>query len=323
MKKILQLLVVILGRLVKPELGVLAAVCDPNTDLAKHYCDLYAVQDCSFAEIIEDPQIDGVVLAVPASLHAQLAIEAMSAGKNVFVEKPLAMNQNEACEMINVAKAHNVELMVGHLLQYHPVFIALRELVESGALGRLTYIYSNRLSFGKVRTEEDFVWSFAPHDISMILALSGDQVSSVSVEASSVLQIGIADTATLHLDFYSGLKAHVFVSWLHPDKEQKLVVVGESAMAVFDDTQPWGRKLAFYEHDVDVSMSKPSLDKSDVQFIEVPQSEPLKNECQHFVHVVNGYEEPLTGGDEGLRGQRAVSGGNFQKTLGRVSLGEL
>ena len=283
------------------ELGALAAVCDPNAELAKHYAEQYNVNNFSFAEIIKDAGIEGVVLAVPAPLHASLAIEAMNAGKHVYVEKPLAMNQIEARQMIDTSKDQGVQLMVGHLLQYHPVFIAVRELVASGELGGLSYIYSNRLSFGKVRSEEDVIWSFAPHDISMILSLTGQEPELVRTESASILQSNIADTATVHMKFKSGLKAHISVSWLHPYKEQKLVVIGESAMVVFDDTQPWEQKLALYRHNIDLTGEAPNLEKSDVQYIDVAQSEPLKNECQHFIDVVNGRLNPLTDGDEGLR----------------------
>jgi UDP-2-acetamido-3-amino-2,3-dideoxy-glucuronate N-acetyltransferase len=283
------------------ELGALAAVCDPNTELAQDYAKQYRVNNFSFAEVIKDTGIEGVVLAAPASLHASLAIEAMNSGKHVYVEKPLAMNHIEARQMIDTSKDQGVQLMVGHLLQYHPIFIAVRELVASGELGGLSYIYSNRLSFGKVRSEEDVIWSFAPHDISMILSLTGQEPELVRTESSSILQSNIADTATVHLAFMSGLKAHISVSWLHPFKEQKLVVIGESAMAVFDDTQPWGQKLALYRHNIDLTGEAPNLGKSDVEYINVAQSEPLRNECQHFIDVVNGRLSPLTDGDEGLR----------------------
>lgn len=283
------------------ELGALAAVCDPNAELAKYYADQYHVNNFSFAEIINDVSIDGVVLAVPAPLHASLAVEAMTAGKHVYVEKPLAMNQIEARKMIDTSKDQGVQLMVGHLLQYHPVFIAVRGLVASGELGGLSYIYSNRLSFGKVRSEEDIIWSFAPHDISMILSLTGNEPERVTTQSSSILQSNIADTATVHMEFKSGLKAHILVSWLHPFKEQKLVVVGEAAMAVFDDTQPWEQKLALYRHSIDLAGEAPNLGKADVEYIDVAQSEPLRNECLHFIDVVNGYLMPLTDGDEGLR----------------------
>ena len=282
------------------DLGSLAAVCDPNAEVAQQYADQYLVKNYSFSEVLNDLSIEGVVLAVPAPLHASMAIEVMNAGKHAYVEKPLAMNNLEADRMIASAEENGVQLMVGHLLQYHPIFMALRTLVESGEMGALQYIYSNRLSFGKVRSEEDVIWSFAPHDISMILSLTGHEPETVRTESTSILQPDIADTAIVHMEFNSGLKAHISVSWLHPYKEQKLVVVGKKAMAVFDDTKPWGEKLALYRHVVRSSGSLPSLEKAEVEYVEVSQSEPLRNECQHFVDVVSGDITPLTNGKEGL-----------------------
>lgn len=282
-------------------LGSLAAVCDPNTELAQKYADQYGANNLTFSEVINDLSIDGVVLAVPAPVHASLAIKAINAGKHVYVEKPLAMNQLEAERMIAVSETQNVSLMVGHLLQYHPGFIKVREIVESGEVGVLRYIYSNRLSFGKVRTEEDVIWSFAPHDISMILSLTDQEPKLVRTESSSILQTDIADSAILHLEFSSGLKAHVSVSWLHPCKEQKLVVIGESGMIVFDDTQPWNQKVALYPHKLDIAGKSLRLEKSDVQYINLVESEPLRNECKHFLDVVNKGVMPLTDGNEGLR----------------------
>ena len=282
------------------DLGSLAAVCDPNTEVAQQYADQYLVKNYSFAEVLNDLSIEGVVLAVPAPLHASMAIEVMNAGKHAYVEKPLAMNNLEAERMIASAEESGVQLMVGHLLQYHPIFMALRTLVESGEMGALQYIYSNRLSFGKVRSEEDVIWSFAPHDISMILSLAGQEPDTVRTESTSILQPDIADAAIVHMEFNSGLKAHISVSWLHPYKEQKLVVVGKKAMAVFDDTKPWGEKLALYRHVVRSSESLASLEKAEVEYVEVSQSEPLRNECQHFVDVVSGDITPLTNGKEGL-----------------------
>ena len=295
------------------ELGSLVAVCDPNDQLAQSYAEEYNVGNLSFTEIINDEAIEGVVLAVPAPLHAPMAMEAMNAGKHVYVEKPLAMNKAEAEAMIASAEENAVQLMVGHLLQYHPVFMAVRGLVKSGELGTLRYIYSNRLSFGKVRSEEDVVWSFAPHDISMILSLTGQEPEVVKTESVCILQPDIADTATIHMEFKSFLKAHISVSWLHPYKEQKLVVVGKEAMAVFDDTKPWNEKLSVYHHVVQSTGGLPSLEKAEVEFLEVPQSEPLKNECQHFINVVSENTVPLTDGDEGLRVLKVLSAASLSE----------
>ena len=199
-------------------------------------------------EAILEGDCDGVVIAAPAPLHASLSQKAFLAGKHVYVEKPLAMTLDEADKMIEGAAQANRQLMVGHLLQYHPVFANLRDMVRHGELGALQYIYSNRLSLGKVRSEEDVVWSFAPHDISMILSLAGQEVKTVYCEASDILQNGIGDIANIHIAFENGLKGHVFCSWLYPYKEQKLVIIGDKATAVFDDTMDWSQKLAIYDH---------------------------------------------------------------------------
>ena len=303
------------------ELKVLSSICDPNKETAQKFSQLYGVNHLDYDEIINDASIEGIVLAVPASLHAPMAIKAMNAGKNIYVEKPLAMNQSEAKRMIDVANEKNVHLMVGHLLQYHPVFVALRKLIESDELGDISYIYSNRLSFGKVRSEEDVIWSFAPHDISMILSITGEKPETVRVDSANILQENIADTATIHLSFSSGLKAHVAVSWLHPYKEQKLVVVGKSAMVVFDDTQPWSQKLAIYRHNIDCMSDMPILKKADVEYLAVKQAEPLSCECQYFIDLISGRVTPLTDGDEGLRVLKVLSAASLsQKNKSTVSI---
>ena len=289
------------------DLGVLAAVCDPDSDLAQFYVNEYNVRNSSFTSIISNDEIEGIVLAVPAPLHASMAIDAMNAGKNVFVEKPLAMNEDEAQNMIDSAKKNSVQLMVGHLLQYHPVFMAVRKIVKSGELGSLKYIYSNRLSFGKIRTEEDVIWSFAPHDISMILSLTGHEPQTVRTESSCILQPNIADIATIHMEFNSGLKGHISVSWLHPFKEQKLVVIGEDGMVVFDDTKEWNEKLGLYKHSIKFSSNIPSIEKAELEYLKVSQSEPLSNECKHFLEIIRGTVAPLTNADEGLRVLRVLS----------------
>lgn len=283
------------------ELGSLSAVCDPDFDVAQKLSNQYEVDNLSFAEILGNSSIDGVVLAVPAPLHASMAIEVMEASKHVYVEKPLAMNQSEAEEMIASANDNDVQLMVGHLLQYHPVFARVRDLVRAGELGPLQYIYSNRLSLGKVRSEEDVIWSFAPHDISMILSLVPEAIISVHTEANCVIRPGIADNATIHLQFESGLKAHVNVSWLHPYKEQKLVIIGKGGMITFDDTQPWESKLALYKHAVGCAGDLTVIEKSEIKYLEVPHAEPLREECAYFMGLIDGKVPPLTDGFEGAK----------------------
>mgnify|MGYP006083840903 FL=1 len=300
------------------ELEVLSSICDPDTETANKYASQYNVKNSSFTEIINDLNIKGVVLAVPAPLHASMAIEAMNKGKHVFVEKPLAMNVTEAELMITTAKKNGVKLMVGHLLQYHPIFKTIRKIVNADEIGKLNYIYSNRLSFGKIRTKEDIIWSFAPHDISMILSLAGQDPEFIITKSTSIIQKNIADTATIHMEFKSGLKSHISVSWLHPYKEHKLVVSGKSAMLVFDDTKPWNEKLAIYPYEVVSSKGIINLRKSDVKYLEVTEEEPLKNECQDFIDVVEKNIKPMTDGVEGLRVVKVLSAASKSKTINEV-----
>ena len=282
------------------ELGALGAISDPNRELAAQFSTQFNVPGLEFEAILEG-DCEGVVIAAPAPLHASLAQKAFAAGKHVYVEKPLAMTLDEADAMIEAAALTNRQLMVGHLLQYHPVFARLRDMVKQGELGALQNIYSNRLSLGKIRSEEDVVWSFAPHDISMILSLAGQNIKTVRCEASDILQNGIGDMANIHITFEDGLKGRVFCSWLHPYKEQKLVVIGDKGMAVFDDTMDWDQKLAVYDHVIDMHETPPVPQKSEVRFEKVSQGEPLKAECQYFLDLIDGQADPITDGAEGRR----------------------
>ena len=283
------------------ELGVLASICDFRPEIVENFSKKYNIQNSLFTEIINNPNIKCVVLAVPAKHHARMAIDAMKQGKHVFVEKPLAMNEAEATSMIDTAKENKVHLMVGHLLQYHPIFKKVKDIVQRGEIGEINYLYSNRLSFGKVRNEEDVVWSFAPHDISMILSLVNQDPKFISTQSVAILQNNIADLATIHIIFKSGLKSHISVSWLHPYKEQKLVVTGKTAMLTFDDTKPWNEKLSILRYKAEMTHGSLVLNKDDLEFVKVFEDEPLKNECQHFIDVVTNNLKPLTNEIEGLR----------------------
>jgi predicted dehydrogenase/acetyltransferase-like isoleucine patch superfamily enzyme len=283
------------------ELGAIAAVSDSEPVTVRKHADTYGVPARTWPEILRDEAIPAVAVAAPAALHASMTRDALKSGKDVFVEKPLALEAREAEELCALAESRGRILMVGHLLQYHPAFLALKDTVEQGKLGRLQYIYSNRLNLGKVRREENILWSFAPHDISMILALVGEQPEAVEAVGATYLHKAIADVTTTHLHFPSGVQAHVFVSWLHPFKEQKLVVVGDRAMAVFDDGEPWQRKLLLYPHLIEWINGQPRPARADPVAVPVEPDEPLKLECRHFLECVAARRRPRTDGREGLR----------------------
>jgi UDP-2-acetamido-3-amino-2,3-dideoxy-glucuronate N-acetyltransferase len=283
------------------ELGALYSVSDVDSETAKKYANQYQVKYLTFDETINDANIKGIVLTVPAKLHASMAIEAMKKGKHIFVEKPLALNETDAKLMVKTSKKNNVKLMVGHLLHYHPIFKEIKKIVEKGEIGKLEYIQSSRLGFGRYRSEEDIIWSFAPHDISMILSLANEEPSIVKCNTKSIIKENHADIANIFMEFPSGLKSNISVSWLNPNKEVKLVVTGSLAMLIFDDTKPWDEKLSLYSYDIKRTDNFISINKSSLKFIEVTEEEPLKNECKHFIEVLNLGIQPLTDWSEGQK----------------------
>lgn len=295
------------------ELGALAAIADGDPSTAAKISALHGVPVLTLEAILADTTIEGVALATPAVTHAELALKAVAAGKHVFVEKPLALDPVDAERVIEAAASAGLVLMVGHLLQYHPVFLALRDLVARGELGTLRYIYSNRLSLGKFRTEENVWWSFAPHDVSMVLALAGETPRVTAVEGTVVVTPGVADWATCHMAFPSGLRAHIATSWLHPFKEQRLVAVGDAGTVVFEDSAAdWDKRLALYRHGIDRSGPTPAPIKAEVEYVAVPQGEPLRNECSHFLSCIATGLVPRTDGVEALGVLRVLDAAEAQ-----------
>lgn len=282
------------------ELGVLAAIADPS-EFARALAEDHQVDYLTDAgPLLADKSITAVAIAAPAKLHHQLTIEAFAAGKDVFVEKPIALDVEDAFELQRLAKQHERVLMVGHLLQYHPMFLRLKELVREGKFGRIRHIYSSRLNLGILRTEENVLWSFAPHDISMILSLMGRAPNRVAATENTVLQTGIPDTCTVNMDYGTGPKAEITVSWLHPLKEQQLVVVGDDAMAVFRDTKPWAEKLVLHHNKVTWDGTRPKAVRGPAETVELPEGEPLKEELRHFIECVETRATPRTGPDEAI-----------------------
>jgi len=282
------------------QLGMLHAICenDPdNPNLAPYNeVKLYT----SFHELLKDKEVEAIAIATPAITHYAFVKQALLSGKDVFIEKPLALTVKEGEELVRIAEREKRILMVGHILQYHPAVMKLKEMLSSGELGKVQYIYSNRLNIGKLRTEENILWSFAPHDISVILMLLEEEPIRVSATGGDYLNKGICDTTLSTLEFRNGVKGHIFVSWLHPYKEQKLIVVGSKAMAVFDDVSK--EKLFLYLHKIEWKDGKiPLAQKAEYQIIPVEAGEPLNLELSHFVECVRQRKRPRTDGLEGLR----------------------
>jgi UDP-2-acetamido-3-amino-2,3-dideoxy-glucuronate N-acetyltransferase len=283
------------------ELGSLKIICDSRPETGKVAAEQYPQVGftADYNQVLADTGVQAVALATPAVAHHQMVKQALLSGKDVFVEKPLAVSVRDGEELVELARKHNRILMIGHILQYHPAVAALKGLIRSGALGRIQYVYSNRLNIGKIRTEENILWSFAPHDISVMLALLGEEPVSVACQGGAYLNRDVADTTVSQFVFPSGVRGHIFVSWLHPFKEQRLVVVGSDKMAVFDDTAP--DKLKLYPHKVEWKDRIPTAIAAQFEMVKIAADEPLKKECQQFLTSVETRTPPPTDGAEGLR----------------------
>ena len=289
-------------------LGALHTICDPDAETRARLAARHPAARVrgDLGEVLADPAIMGVAIATPAAAHHAHACAVLDAGKDVFVEKPLALTVADGADLMARAQARDRILMVGHVLHYHPAVVRLHELVRSGELGALRYVYSNRLNLGKVRTEENILWSFAPHDISIMLALVGSDPLRVAASGATYITDGVPDVTVSQLSFPDGVRGHVFVSWLHPYKEQRLVVVGDRKMAVFDDTSP-DAKLRLHDKGIDVSDGAP-VPRGDVETtIDLEEREPLLAECQEFLDACRERRTPLTDGVDGLRVLRVLA----------------
>jgi len=289
------------------QFGVLYRICDFSAarlaQLAEQYSHIR--MDDDYEAILDDPAVDAVVIATPAETHYELARKSLLASKDVFVEKPLALRSEEATQLARLAEDRRRILMVGHLLEYHPAITRLQELIARGELGRIEYIYSNRLNMGKVRREENALWSFAPHDISVILLLLKQMPIQVAATGGTYLQPNIADVTVSTMLFDRGVRAHLFVSWLHPYKEQKLVVVGERRMAVFNDVSKTD-KLQIFDKKIDLVNGHYVAEKPIARTVEFPADEPLGLECRHFLDCIETRHQPKTDGHDGERVLRVL-----------------
>ncbi len=274
----------------------------------------------SYDEALADPAVDAVVLATPAETHHGLAMRALRAGKDAFVEKPLALTVADGEDLVNTADELGRILMVGHILDYHPAVERLLELVGAGELGKVQYVYSNRLNLGKVRREENVIWSFAPHDISLINAITNALPERVVASGGNYLQPHIADATVTQLAYPGGVRAHIFVSWLHPVKEQRLVVVGSRAMAVFDDRQPSEDKLVMYDHAIEWIDHQPIPRPADARSVEIASSEPMRAECQDFLDRIADRGKPRSDGANGLRVLRVLAAAQASLEQGGIPI---
>jgi UDP-2-acetamido-3-amino-2,3-dideoxy-glucuronate N-acetyltransferase len=282
-------------------LHALETVCDVDEVLLDRVRQEYKVSTTKdYCAVLEDPLVEAVVIAAPAAQHYRLALDALNHGKHAFVEKPLALHLREGEHLVKVAAERGLVLMVGHILEYHPAIIELVRLIRAGELGKIQYIYSSRLNLGKLRTEENILWSFAPHDIAVIVKMLSETPVVAAAQGGSYLNPPIVDTTLSTLEFSSGVKAHIFVSWLHPFKEQKLCVIGSQKMAVFDDLEP-EKKLVLYAHRINWQDRKPVAERDGGQVIALPKDEPLRKECEHFLECISKGSHPRTHGEDGLR----------------------
>lgn len=279
------------------ELDALGAVCDAlpaHQKLATQMAPGIPIYS-SYEELL-GTDIAGVVIATPAVTHYDMVKLAIAAGKDVLVEKPLSLNLAEGQDLVK-NKGKRI-LMVGHILEYHPACVKLVELTRSGELGEICYIYSNRLSLGKVRREENILWSFAPHDVALINRLVGKMPQTVSASGGGYVQKNVADVTVTNLLYPDGVRAHIFVSWLHPFKEQRLVVIGTQKMAVFDGVLG---ELTLFDQRVEWQKGEPVPIKADGVKVVTSTEEPLREECRAFLKAIKTREDPLTDGISGLQ----------------------
>jgi predicted dehydrogenase len=288
----------------------LAWCCDPDeANRARHAATFPSARfTADLGEVLADDSVDAVALATPVPLHAGMAVDVLQAGKHCFVEKPLAQSVADAERAVEAAKAAGRVLMVGHLLEYHPGVVKLKQLIDDGTLGRVLYIYGNRLNLGKLRADENALWSLGAHDVSVLLRLAGEEPHAVEARGESYMREGVEDVVFCFLRFPSGLSAHLHLSWLDPHKERRFTVVGDSRMATFDDMALEG-KITVYDKGFDEQASSYGeyiTRSGEIWSPRLPNVEPLRTEVEHFVQSVRAGTPPLSDGEAGLRVVRVL-----------------
>ena len=288
----------------------LAWCCDASAEARERWAPSFpsARFTGELDDLLDDPELDAIVLATPVPTHGDLAERVLRAGKHCFVEKPLAQSVAEAERAVAAAEESGRLLMVGHLLEYHPGVARLKQLATSGELGDIHYLYSDRLNLGQLRRDENALWSLGAHDVSVVLHLAGEEPYEVEARGESYMRPGIEDVVFGFLRFPSGLAAHLHLSWLDPHKERRLTVVGSRRMATFDDME-LERKLTVYDKGFDEaagSYGEYITRSGDIWSPRVPNREPLRLECEHFVECVRDGRAPRSDGASGLRVVRVL-----------------
>lgn len=292
-------------------LGALHAVSDANAARAEGFASEQECLAIAPDELAGRDDVDAIVMALPPQFHADFAIKAVEAGKDVLVEKPIALTVPDAEAAVTAAEAHGRVFMVGHVLRFHPAFETLERLITDGELGEVKYIHSHRLGLGKFHTENDALWDLAPHDLSMILAITKEAPVKVRGEGAALLD-HLSDFAHLHLLFKNGVRGHLFASRLNPYRERRLTVVGTKAMAVFDDVEGWEKKLAVYRHAVWQDSGQWAFTTNEPTYVAIQQGMPLTRELEHFIHCIETRENPRTGGEEAIGVLRILTAGTVK-----------
>ncbi len=292
-------------------LGALHAVSDVNPARAEGFASEQECLAIAPEDLYSRDDVDAIVMALPPQFHAETAIRAVENGKDVLVEKPVALTVADAERAVKAAHDRARVYMVGHVLRFHPAFETLKALIDKGELGEVRYIHSHRLGLGKFHTENDALWDLAPHDLSMILAITGTEPVEVHGEGAAVLD-NLSDFAHLHMRFPHGLSGHLFASRLNPYRERRLTVVGTKAMAVFDDVEPWERKLAVYRHAVWQDSGHWAFTANEPSYVEVEQGMPLTRELEHFIQCIGTRAEPRTDGNEAIMVLKVLTAGTVK-----------
>ncbi len=289
------------------ELGVLATVCDSNKKNAEAFSQQFSCPSSSFEQILQDETISGIVVVTNPASHEKLACEALKAGKHVYIEKPLTLSMESAKLIRQTAVKAKRQVMVGHLLQYHPAYIELKRQVNNGAIGELQHIHANRLAMGRIRKSESAIYDLCPHDLSIILGLVGHMPISISCESASHVTKNGGDIVFTSFKFPGNITAIMHDSWYSPYKEHRLVVTGTEGSLVFDDTKPSIQKLIFYKDKLMDGDDDVNIERSSPVFLPIEDAQPLRNEIIAFINVCRTNTPAITDVEEALKVQEILT----------------